>query len=193
MENKTIRLRNGTSVKVNQNYIRHLHDTQKRRRRKRKDDACTMERNLCRNPDVLHKPSRLFMPQIGTLTLRNKLDKLIPVKHANIKVPFHRLVVTQREISYKRAQSIVEARMSKRKSWNQIINNGMIVCASLSPRSRRVSVIDGHHRWLAIHMLVQNGILSKKFPVAVHMYYADPEYVLLFANSNGFNEKRESF
>ena len=126
------------------------------------DDYCA--ENKCANPNVKRLP-RVQMPQFTRKSVKG-LDARMRqegYKVRNTRVSPNKLNPSQLEISQDTAEHIL-------KKWGATIRSNAARERILV--SRDGSILDGHHRWLALVLAMQRGILPKTYKAPVHSYSA---------------------
>lgn len=124
------------------------------------DDYCV--ENTCTNPNVTRLP-RVKMPQFTRKSVK-RLDVVIKKAGFHIKNELRfpqTLRPSQLEISKTKAEDIL-------KKWGTKIRSNARRDRILV--SRDGSILDGHHRWLALIFAIERGILPNNYKAPVHLY-----------------------
>ena len=130
----------------------------------------------CNNPHLHRKLSRSKMPQF-TRSSRIKLDKTMRTSGYKLKYAVcspKRMYPSQHEISKSGAERLLE-------KWGTRIKLNARKNPILLAKDR--SIIDGHHRWLALMTAIERGLLPMSYKAPVYMYTAPVKRALALATT----------
>jgi len=138
------------------------------------DNFCSA--NSCDNPNVPRRLPRAQMPQFTRSSLK-KLDAVMRKAGHTVKttrVSPHKLRPSQKDISETMARGIL-------KKWGKQIRRK----AKASPLvvSSDGSILDGHHRWLALRFAVEDRVVPATYKAHVHMYSSPGHETLRLAKT----------
>jgi len=125
------------------------------------DNFCS--ENSCDNPHIPHRLPRLKMPQFTRSSLK-QLDKVMRKEGyfaQNTRVSPNKLHPSQKDISQSMARSIL-------KKWGHRIKSS--IKSTPLVVSSDGSILDGHHRWLALRFAMNERKIPSTYKAHVHMY-----------------------
>ena len=126
---------------------------------------------------------RINMPQINSPTDYKKLKKIVKntlnlsSEEKDIKVK-NNIYASQKEINVSRAEDIIEKIIIPQKTTRKSTKSKLTKSKSkkhipviLLKDSKNYLVVDGHHRWLAYHLLNKKNKSSSKYKMKSYVIY----------------------
>ena len=141
------------------------------------------EEDFCRKTRKSKRPKpcsknlgikRINMPQINSLTDYKKLKKIVKDRlnlnseEKDIKIK-NNIYASQKEINVSRAEDIIEKiiipQKTTRKSKTKSKKSKKHIPVILLKDNKNYLVVDGHHRWLAYHLLNKKNKSRSKYKI----------------------------
>ncbi len=138
------------------------------------------EEDFCRKTRKSKRPKpcsknlgikRINMPQINTLTDYKKLKKIVKDRlnlnseEKDIKIK-NNIYASQKEINVSRAEDIIEKIIIPQKTTKKSKKHIPVI---LLKDNKNYLVVDGHHRWLAYHLLNKKN--KSKYKMKTYVIY----------------------
>ena len=138
------------------------------------------EEDFCRKTRKSKRPKpcsknlgikRINMPQINTLTDYKKLKRIVKdilnlnSEEKDIKIK-NNIYASQKEINVSRAKDIIEKIIISKKTTKKSKKHIPVI---LLKDNKNYLVVDGHHRWLAYHLLNKKN--KSKYKMKTYVIY----------------------